>query len=64
MIITIDLDIPIGFVLDDCCGGFRDAVQTPGLYSSGFCVIYTAWGIKRLGVGNNETKIVLAMGVV
>jgi len=64
MIITIDLDIPIGFVLDDCRRGFRDAVQTPGLYSSGFGVIDAARGIKRLGVGNDETKIVLAMGVV
>jgi hypothetical protein len=34
MIITIDLDIPIGFVLDDRRGGFCDTIQTPGLYSS------------------------------
>ena len=63
MIITVDLDVPIGFVLDDRRGGFRDAVETPGLYSFGFGVVDTAGGIERLCVGNDKTKIILAMGV-
>ena len=46
MIITVDLDVPIGFVLDDRRGGFRDAVETPGLYSFGFGVVDTAGGIE------------------
>lgn len=46
MIITIDLDIPIGFVLDDRRGGLGDAIQTPGLYSLGLGVVDTAGGIE------------------
>ena len=64
MIIAIDLDVPIGFVLDDRCGGFCDAIQAPGLYPLGFGVVDAAWGIERLCVGSYETKIILVMGVV
>jgi hypothetical protein len=63
MIITIDLDIPIGFILDDCRGGLCDAVQTPGLYSFCFGVVDGAGRIKQLGVGNDETEVVLVMDV-
>lgn len=63
MIITIDFDIPIGFVLDDCCGGFGDAIQTPGLYSFGFGVVDAARGVKQLGIGNDKAEIILVMDV-
>ena len=63
VIVAIDLDIPIGFVLDDRRGGLRDAIQTPGLYSFGFSVIDAAWRIKQFGVENDETEVVLVMGV-
>jgi hypothetical protein len=39
MIITIDLDVPISFVLDDRRGGLCDTVQTPSLDSFGFGVV-------------------------
>ena len=63
VIITIDLDVPIGFVLDDRRGGLCDAIQTPGLYSFGLSVVDGPGGIKRLGVGDDETEVVLVMGV-
>jgi len=63
MIIGVDLNIPIGFVFDDRCGGFRDAIQTPGLYSFGFGVVDAARGVEGLGVGDDETEIILVMGV-
>ena len=63
MIITIDLDIPICFVLDDRRGGLCDAIQTPGLYSLGLSVVDATGGIECLGVGGDETKIILVMGV-
>lgn len=63
VIISIDLDVPVGFILNDGRGGLRDAIQTPGLYSFGFSVIDAARRVKRLGVGNDETKVILLMGV-
>lgn len=64
VIITLDLDVPIGFVLDDRRGGLCDAIQTPCLYSFGLNVVDGARGIKGLGIGNDETKIILVMGGV
>jgi len=63
MIVAVDLDVPIGFVLDDSGGGLGDAVQTPGLYSFGFGVVDVPRRIEGLGVGNDETKIALAMDI-
>ena len=63
MIITVDLDIPISFVLDNCRGGLCDAVQTPSLDSFGFGVVDGPRGIEGFGVGSDETKIVLVMGI-
>ena len=63
MIIAIDLDVPIGFVLDDGRGGLRDAVQAPSLYSFGLRVVDSPGGVKQLGVGNDETKIILVISV-
>ena len=63
MIIAVDLDIPISFVLDYGRGGFRDAFQTPGLYSLGFGVVDAAWRVEGLCVGSDETKIILELDI-
>jgi hypothetical protein len=63
MIITIDLDVPISFVLDDSGGGLCDAVQTPSLDSFGFGVVDGSRRIEGFCVGSYETKIILVMGV-
>ena len=63
MIITIDLDVPIGFVFDDRRGGFCDAIQAPSLYSFGFGVVDAGRRIKGLGVGSYQTKVILVMDV-
>jgi len=63
VIITVNLDVPISFVLDDRGGSLSDAVQTPGLDSFGLCIVDTPGRIKQLCVGSDETKIVLTMNV-
>lgn len=50
MIIAVDLDIPISFVLDYGRGGFRDAFQTPGLDSLSFGVVDAARRVEGLCV--------------
>ena len=64
MIITVDLDIPISFVLDDCRSGLCNAVQTPSLDSFGLGVVDGPWRVECLCVGSDETKIVLVIGIV
>lgn len=63
VIITVDLDVPISFVLDDRSGGLGDAVQTPGLDSFGLCTVDTPGRVEQFCVGGDETKVVLAMKV-
>lgn len=64
MMITVDLDIPISFVLDNGCGGLGDAVQAPTLDSLGLCVVDGPRGVEGFCVGGDETKVILGTDVV
>ena len=50
MMITVYLDVPISFVLDDRGSGLSDTVQTPSLDSLGLGVVDGSRGVEQLCV--------------
>lgn len=63
MIIVVNFDIPISFVLDYCRGGLCNAIQTPSLDSFGLGVVDAPGRIEQLCVGSDKAKVALVMGV-
>ena len=53
--ISFDLDVPVGFVLDDGGCSFSDVVEGPGFDAIGFSVINRTGWVEKFGISSDKT---------